>query len=655
MLVRSSRQRGMAMILALMTMVVVAGLGTLLFARTLNEIRHSRDDAAIVQTLLLARGGANLGGALLTGPVRDALDAIVNVRSSTTTCWSFGEGLCSSSSPTPSTVVSDLTASSSVATELQDDIDALLCDSALTDMQPGATVSVRVYVTGTSCGEPLPQGVNLPQGRFVMGAPRPADQEYSIPFVMVSDASFNEYRRNVVLQGEYRFTVGRVTFAQYALFTNVHRTSGGQGGSSVWFTDKTLFDGPVHTNEYFRFYDNPWFGHKVTSAGCPTWNRSTRTNPSTGQVEEYCTNHDYGAFFHDQENTLRRNLGPNPSFGNDPQNRPELTGGVDWQSEYIPLPRNAHQQETEALNNGIHFGDDNNLSYLYMWAGDADGNSPTLVNGVWTPRTTYQYIEARRCSSMSSDNRCDSQSSTRWYYRFDATGRLEYRANATDPWQQAVNASGQPILDFNGVIYVDGRVARFGGPSRTSSGNPATAAPAVAHFSQMTLATDGLVRITRDIKYEDAPCSSAPQRESDGTVTPSTCENLDALNVFGLYTQRSDVWIGHNNSSGSYNAPDDVHIQGVLMSSEGRVTVEDYDEGSPRGSVNLLGGIIENFYGAFGMFNSRTGNQTHGYSRTFTYDPRMYSSVSPPYFPTIGLDRVKDVRAFSFGQREQVY
>ncbi len=638
------------MLLALLTMVVVAGIGTLLFARTINEMRHSRDDAAIVQTLLLARGGANMGGALLTGSIRDALDAIVNVRSSTTTCWSFGQGSCSNPAPSPGSVVADLTGVNAVASELQRDIDALLCGDTLDEMQPGASVSVRVYVTSTACGVGLPQGVSLPQGRFVAGAPRPADQEYAIPFVMVSEAEFNEYKRNVVLQGEYRFTVGRVTFAQYALFTNVHRTSA--GGSDVWFTDKTLFDGPVHTNEYFRFFANPWFGHKVTSAGCPTNRRDVRENPSTGYDEEYCTRHTYGAYFMDAPDTLRTNLGPNPSFGNNPRNEPELTGGVDWQSEYIPLPRNSFEQENEALNAGIHFGNGVDLSRLTLWAADANGNPLQKVNGEWGPRAVYQYIEAVECDDIDFYY-CDDDGDT-IRYRVHESGLLEVE-DSSGNWVTALNAAGVPITRFNGVIFVDGETLRFGGPARTSLNDPGSAPPAIAHFTQMTLATEDQVRITQDIKYEDPPCSSAPHRENNGTVTPATCNDLDALNVFGLYTQTADVVIGNQHGRTSYNAPNDIHINGVLMSSEGRVTVEDYDEGSTRGSVNLLGGIIENYYGAFGTFNSRTGEQTHGYNRTFTYDPRMYSNVSPPYFPTIGLDRVKDVRAFSFGQREQVY
>ncbi len=652
MLVRSHRQRGVAMILALLTMVVVAGIGTLLFARTLNEIRHSRDDAAIVQTLLLARGGANLGGALISGPVSEALNEIVKVRSSTTTCWSFGDGACDAPRPSASSVVDDLTGSDSVATQLQPEIDAILCGNPITGLQEGAVVDLRVYVTNTACGQPLPSGVSLPQGRFVGGEPRPKDQDYAIPFVMVADARLNEYRRNVVLQGEYRFTVGRVTFAQYALFTNVHKSNA--GGSAVWFTDRTLFDGPVHTNEYFRFYRNPWFGHKVTTAGCPENQRGTQVNPSTGQEEEYCRNADPGAYFYNAQNTLRRNLDANPSFGSNPAHAPELTGGVDWASEYIPLPLNQYEQEQEARNAGIHFGNNVGLSRLHIWAGDANGDPPTLVNGQWTPRSTHQYIEAWRCTSFNADMRCNNESYL-GVWRFDASGTLEFRSASNQPWTTALNANNQPITKFNGVLFVDGRVARFGGPARTSANNPATAPPAIAHFAQMTLATEGAVRITRDIKYEDPPCSAPPQRNADGTVTSSTCENLGALNVFGIYAQTADVIIGHNNSSSSYNAPDDVHIHSVLMSSEGKVAVEDYNQGSVRGAVHLTGGIIENYYGAFGTFSGSTGQQTHGYNRIFTYDPRMYSSVSPPYFPTIGLDRVKGVRAISFGQREQVY
>lgn len=262
----------------------------------------------------------------------------------------------------------------------------------------------------------------------------------------------------------------------------------------------------------------------------------------------------------------------------------------------------------------------------------------------------------RTCSSWGWRGRCNGYSSaTTVTHRVAEDRVLQVWDGASGTWVTATNVDGAPILDFNGVVFVDGEVRRFGGPDRTSSNDPSTAPPAIAGFMQLTLATEDEARITRDITYEHPPCSSAPQREANGTVTPATCDDLDALNVFGMYTQSADILIGHNNWSSADNAPDDVNIHGVLMSSEGIVGVEDYNRGSTRGSVNLLGGIIENHYGAFGTFNGRTGTPQTGYGRTFTYDQRMYSRVSPPYFPTIGLDRVKDVRVFSFGQREQVY
>lgn len=669
------RERGIALIITLLTMVVVAGIGTLLFARTVNEIKHSGDDAAIVQTLLLARGGANLGGSLLGSDIRDELDSIVNVRSSTTTCWSFGSGSCSSPAPSASSVVADLTGSNSVATQLQDRIDALLCDTTLDQFGENADVRLRVFVTSSTCGDSLPAGITLPQGRFVSGMPRPSSQDYAIPFVMVSEATLGDYKRNVVLQGEYRFTVGRVTFAQYALFTNNHKT---QAGDDIWFTKDTLFDGPVHTNEYFRFYANPWFGHKVTSAGCPINRRGTRTNPSTGEVEEYCRQATAGAYFFNSS-TLRTNLGASPSYGSNPVNKPELSGGVDWGAEYVPLPSNSYEQEQEALRNGLHFGEGVNLKKLEIWAADASGQLLVAKSGGgWQSEAVYQYYQAE----MEVETTTTVWGCIRYYwwggcrtegyvttttmatetptYRSDAAGVLEKLDTTVTPnvWRPVLNSEGQAITHFNGVIYVDGGVDRFLGPTAAGTGatRPNASAPAVAAFSQLTLAAKETVRITGDLKYESPPCSSSPTRGAGGTVVGATCENLDATNVLGVYAESANILIGHNNGYGSpLNAPDNVTIHAVLMAGKGIVGVEDFRSGTSHGTVNLLGGIIENDYGGFGTFNTATGNMSTGYSRTFTYDQRMYSTVSPPYFPTIGLDKVKHVLVYSFGQREQVY
>lgn len=628
-------QRGVAMLYALLLMVVVVGIGTLMFARTVAEIKHSGDDAAIVQTLLLARGAANMGGAVMQGAVRAELATIVEADSSTTSRWSFGTGNASSTSPDASSVATALSSgSSSVAGKLQVRVDAALCGQNI-PLAGAGQASFRVYFTSSACGVGLPASVQLPAGRFVSGIPRGkgsgAEQVYALPFVLVAEGSAGVYNRNVVVQGEYRFEVGRASFSKYALFTNVHTT--GKNGDDIWFTDNTLFDGPVHTNNYFRFYDRPWFGGMVTSAGCG--------DVRADRCADYGTR---GAEFYNEGLISANNMSPsatNPSYRNRfGTHAPELTGGVAWAASFVPLPANNQDQQAAATAAGLVFN--NNLDSLTLWAADAAGNSPTRnAAGEFHPPATHQFI--RSCTGNNETN-CT-------VYRYDASGLLQRRGGNSPnyTWTTVRN-------DFNGVLYASGNVAHFKGPQRvpSNSNDPRLAPPALASFAQLTLAAGGDVTITGDLKYERPPCTGTPRRVGSAVV-PATCDDLDAANVLGVYTQTGNIAIGHNNNTSRDNAPYDVTIHGVLMTSRGRVSVEDFDHGAVLGSVNLLGGIIEYYYGAFGTFDASSGNQSSGYSRAFTYDRRMSMGIEPPYFPTVGEDGVKSVSVFSYGQREQLY
>lgn len=625
--------QGVAMLYALLLMVVVAGVMTLMFTRTVAEIQHSGDDSAIVQTLLLARGTANIGGAVLTSPIHGALSEIVSREANNAERWAFGVG--PGSAPDPSSVLHALSRNAnSVAHQLQARVDALLCDEVVRPTSGGEGTLV-VYFTEEACGGlQLPDGVTLPGGRFVEGLPRggegvAAEQQYALPFVMVAEGRLGDYKRNVVLQGEYRFMVGRGSFAKYALFTNVHR-AGGANGTEIWFTEDTLFDGPVHTNEFFRFFRNPWFGGEVTSAGCRT------PLANSCQRDQFDRR---GAAFHSEGFISFTNMTPSPlapSYRNaNGTHAPEFSSGVDWSSDFVPLPENAQDQEQAARDGGLYFN--GNLHSLTVWAGDEGGRSPMRSGDAWIPEPTHQYITA--CTGSSS------HTCTR--YRYDHTGILEiYQGNQ---WRQL-------RAGFNGVLFVDGNVNRFRGPERvpSNSSDPANAPPALARFAQITLAADRDIRITRDLKYAQRPCSGSPTRVGREVVR-AQCNDLEARNVLGVFTQNGNIRIGHSNGSSDLNAPRDVTIDGVLMTSSGQVEVENFDRGSARGSVRLLGGIIEYSYGAFGTFNARTGDMSTGYSRQFTYDQRMSLGLAPPYFPTVDRDSVRHVMVFSFGQREQVY
>jgi hypothetical protein len=144
---------------------------------------------------------------------------------------------------------------------------------------------------------------------------------------------------------------------------------------------------------------------------------------------------------------------------------------------------------------------------------------------------------------------------------------------------------------------------------------------------QTTIAASGTITITGNIQYQ------TPPNPADPTSNPT--------NVLGIYSAGGDIVVGPS-------APNNLIIQAVLMagnsgnSYNSSVNVANYNSGSPRGSVNLLGGLIEKYYGPFGTFNASTGTQQTGYGRAFTYDTRMGRGFTPPYFPTTGLFVITD-------------
>jgi len=694
--VRLDSNRGVAMVLALFALVLVAGIGTLLFSRTLNEMRHSRDDAAIVQTLLLARGGSNVAGALLANDVNQLLRESVRYYAAPG-AWVFGSG--GGDTPTASSVISSL---SSVVHRLQPGVDALVCDQAIVPTDTGAEIQLRLYFADNACGVALPSDVRLPAPRYVSGPRRNADgagvQTYALPFVLVSEATLGEYRRNIVTQGEYRFEVGQANFSMWAYFTNREVSVDYRGNSvnKIYFTDQTMIDGPTHTNGHFAFAYDPWFGGSVSSAGCS--NASCTSVERGAYLYNYEHTEEYNCrwvtittrweYFLDpngnyvwrngayrtrrvpQDNALPRYdrrrpqewrcdtrrvdlipdtvLGSSPNFGG---NAPNFAAGVGWDSPSIPLPENNFHQRNVAqgvdrADEGLYFN--SGLERLEFFAGtDATWNgnmnsvTPSLVNGVWTPEATYQYV--RGCTG-SNNNTCT-------VYRINAAGVVEVYSSGT--W--SVRSSGRP---FNGVVYVNGVINRFTGPSRTTSSNSTTAAPAIASFAQITLASDHDIRITGDLKYESPPCSSIPTRNSDRTVESANCTNLAAQNVLGVYTQGGSVLVGHGHTgsgSGVYNAPDDVQVHAVLMSAQNEIRVENY-QNTDAGGFYLMGGMIQERRGIFGTFSGQGSSATRtGYDRIYTYDPRMGLGMAPPFFPSTNVDDVTTVTFFTYGQREQLY
>ncbi|MCL6527116.1 MAG: DUF4900 domain-containing protein [Thermaceae bacterium] len=231
--------------------------------------------------------------------------------------------------------------------------------------------------------------------------------------------------------------------------------------------------------------------------------------------------------------------------------------------------------------------------------------------------------------------------------------RLEGVANATSAQTQWSSWQSEP--NFNGIVYVDKQEGTYPdaidgvtGPARISglkdkngatipTTDPRTAPPAIARFQKLTIAAAQRINITGDLKYENPPCSGTPSRNGSGassTINPAPCQDVDTMlanssgqNILGIYSQSADIRIPNN------PLPQNLEVNGILMSSAGRVYA-DYDSftGS-RGNFNLQGGIISNYYGQFGEQQGNT--VVNGYGRAFAYDPRTEGSrLTPPFFPT---------------------
>ena len=168
------------------------------------------------------------------------------------------------------------------------------------------------------------------------------------------------------------------------------------------------------------------------------------------------------------------------------------------------------------------------------------------------------------------------------------------------------------VDDVGTIIYVEGSVTSLSGT--------------VQEGTQMTLATSSDVVITNHLRYASyTPAVGTPG--IPGYVPPHA---QGADNLLGIVSWNGNVRIGTT-------APNDVDVHGTILASSGIFQVDNYNDygPGPRGTATLLGGVITNNYGAFGLFNGTTGQQLTGYGRNFVYDERMRMGSAPPYFPSL--------------------
>lgn len=157
-----------------------------------------------------------------------------------------------------------------------------------------------------------------------------------------------------------------------------------------------------------------------------------------------------------------------------------------------------------------------------------------------------------------------------------------------------VDETNYRLLDYpNGVIRVEGQ-AKVKGTVKGA----------------VTLHATEEIEIMGDIIYNTSPLDDPNTNDLLGLVSEG--------NV--IVDQYADNYIGST----------DLTIHASIMALNTSFKVENYNYGSPKGTLNLLGGIIQSNRGAVGTFSG--GSLSSGFQKNYTYDERLLQTI-PPSFP----------------------
>ena len=188
-------------------------------------------------------------------------------------------------------------------------------------------------------------------------------------------------------------------------------------------------------------------------------------------------------------------------------------------------------------------------------------------------------------------------------------------------------------LPPNGVIYVDGGT---GGTNKwdLSKGNVfvsgtldgrltiAAANDIYITGKDPTNYTYSVATNTGGIKYSDTDFDPA------GGIT----DDMLGLVAGGYVRILHHDWPSASSSSSMADvAPSNITVHAAIFALNWAFEYEDYDNGSQKDVLTMVGSLTQKYRGAVGTFDQYTGKRITGYLKNYTHDPRM-SYDTPPHF-----------------------
>jgi len=541
---RINNERGIALIISLFIIVMLLGFSSVLILRTVNESNQARIERESMKAFFIAESGMHNG--------LDGLDNLINNLMLNTV-----------NNMNPSTVISK------ALTNLSDGVQ-FLYETVEDNGNPVLIINGNraEYTTSSSFGSGSYAYDIIITEKTNPVTVTPDTWDFPYNYRVEATGSVQGLAKNVLLSGDFTVRVQRDNFAKYALFTNRQEMS---GGTNIWFTGKTNFAGPVHTNKRFNIALNP----SATFDGAVTQHEQTARFYNGGWPvlldADFNGNSDTPTF----NAGFTRGVDPIALSSSAQQQDmiDQATGGNTYSTDGIYIPNSGG-----ALTGGIY----------------VKGNAEiTLSNS--GPHQTYIVQQGSQTIHVTPDKL--TKTTTIWD---GASGYTTY------------NGLPDGVDDVGTIVYVDGGINSIGGY--------------IVAEEQATIASDQYITIEDNVTYVGAtPAVGTPG--TPGYVAP---HNSDQDNLLGLVSWNGSVAIGHN-APDNISIHATILAQNDVVMVEGW---SDSGVG-PRGTATLLGGAISDNYGAFGTFSGSTGALLSGYGRNFVYDQRMAIGNAPPYFPSL--------------------
>ncbi|MCX6640054.1 MAG: hypothetical protein NTW14_06175 [bacterium] len=199
---------------------------------------------------------------------------------------------------------------------------------------------------------------------------------------------------------------------------------------------------------------------------------------------------------------------------------------------------------------------------------------------------------------------------------FHGESRLEFKSDATFDWQvihpETTWVHGTPTVNI--VVDSSGNTAINSINGVIASDNNKDIHVKGILDGEVTVLSDANIWIDDDITYEKS------------VLTDPTADDM-----LGLIAMKN-IYVTDNAANRI-----DCIINATLMALNKSFAVQNYDQGTVRGRLTVVGGMVQKERGAVGT--SRSGVIQTGYLKKYTYDERFLTKA-PPNYPVYSANRI---------------